>query len=865
MAPIALTTSYGSPIGYPVKKSQTAAANQDQGLSLDADGDSTPYSSTSTAVSEQGDHAQGKDLNPKAKDLVEESLPPVKPTATDTDYFTTLLASSQPTPSTKAGATVYASAVEVLEALAVQQSESVWVYDDAVQVGFGARSLAWDEKVFSVQTRQGAGLELAGYKQKKKAGITSVFATTSTLPHLLPSLSSISGGIVIHLATTAPSASLELGDSLFAPGVMKSLASLPDEWEVVFSSGREIVDAAARIYGGESRKVIHVIESTLSGRETTGIQFPSVQTTEAESFTLHNAYATEIYVAPSGHLASSLQSVGLLELKSLSPSPDSLFSALTSSDGARKTISVLGGTKADAEALKAVILGALYSASGSSKAVLPIVKAVLTSSVATAPHSNDAKTISFFTAPLSPLPQLLAHLFLSSPALTTRLAQFGSASARGVKSVLALSPSAAVTQSISVNARSDVVWVSDANVLKTTDVLAGIVEGGILVLELPWTEEEIPVKLSRKELIAIKEKKLRVFLLDLDPASPANPIREQVAFLLLYTGNRKLPGGITKVLDAFYSGNLHRDEIEDAQAALDEVDPTGWELPELEEGKVEKEKSAWEWDALPGDAGVVNLNEEEKPVLSSWDLAARHMLFREAFAVTDAKTVDPEIDGPGIAALRPSTSDETFLVTVSENRRLTPQSYDRNVFHMELDSRGTGLKYEIGEAIGIHGWNDASEVLEFCKWYGLDPDSLVSFPNPLLAGTMETRTAFQLLQQNIDLFGRPGKAFYAGLSKLATSKADAMSLKFISAPEGADLFKRMAEKETVTFADVLYKYRTARPSIEELVGLIPEIKPRHYSIASSQKAVGDKVELLIVTVDWLNSKGESGRVVEASV
>jgi sulfite reductase (NADPH) flavoprotein alpha-component len=76
-------------------------------------------------------------------------------------------------------------------------------------------------------------------------------------------------------------------------------------------------------------------------------------------------------------------------------------------------------------------------------------------------------------------------------------------------------------------------------------------------------------------------------------------------------------------------------------------------------------------------------------------------------------------------------------------------------------------------------------------------------------------------------------------------------------PEGAELFKKLAEGETVTYADVLYRYRTARPSIEELVGLIPEIKPRHYSIASSQKAVGDKVELLIVTVDWLNSKGMS--------
>ena len=856
MSPIALTTSYGSPIGYPVKNSQIAATNTNQGLSLDSDGSSTPYSTTSTAVSETGNPDENDVPSSAAKLLFKETLPPTKPARTDTDYFTNLLIASQPTSATKAGATVYASAIQVLEAFAVQQSESVWVYDDAFQIGFG-RGIIGAKNVHSVQTRSGAGLELAGYQQRNKGGRMSVFATTSTLPYLLSNLAVIQSDIIIHLATTAPSATLTLIDSLLSPGVVKSMTSLPADWEVVFASGRGIVDSAAALYGTEIRNVIHVVESTFTGREITSFKFPSPQSIDIDTFSLSNGSSSTIYVLPAGHFAATLpSSSGILSLKSVSPSPDELFAALTS-EGDRKTVLVVGGTSSDADALKAVVLAALYSASGSSKAVLPTVKAVVASTITSSPsESFSSKTISFFTGPVSPLPQLLAHLFFSSPSLTTSLAQFGSASARGVKSILSLSPVSAAAKPLHVDQRSDVVWVSDANVLKTNDVLDNITKGGILVLELPWTEEEIPVKLSRKELTAIKEKNLRVFLLDLDPTSPGNPIREQVAFLLLYTGKQKLPAGIRKVLEAFHAGNLYREEIEDAQAGLIEVDPSAWQVPELEEGKVEKEKSAWEWDALPDQAGMSDIKEDENPVRASWDLAALHLLFREAFAISEAKTMDAQSDGPGVNALRPSMADETFLVTVTENRRLTPATYDRNVFHMELDSRGTGLKYEIGEAIGIHGWNDAGEVLGFCEWYDLLPDSLVSFPNPHQTGTMETRTAFQLLQQNIDLFGRPGKAFYAALSKLATSKADAMTLKFISAPEGADLFKKMAEKETVTFADVLYRFRTARPSIEELVGLIPEIKPRHYSIASSQKAVGDKVELLIVTVDWLNSKGE---------
>ncbi|WWC65889.1 uncharacterized protein I303_108511 [Kwoniella dejecticola CBS 10117] len=865
MAPVVLTSSLTSAPGVPAGKSQIATMKADAGLNLDADGSSTPYSSSSTAVSEDG--GKSPDAKSIQKALVDASLPDASPSPTDSGYYSHLLASSLPTIHTKSGSTVFASGVEVLEAFAVKHSESVWVYDDAIQVGFGARlSELAGNKVHELQTREGAGLELAGYSTKS-SGRFSVFASVKTLPHLLPSLERINGDVVIHLSTTTIDENLEFTDGLYSAGVLKDLLSVPEGWEVVFSSsGTGLLETTAKLYGSEARKVIHVVSSTLDSREATSYTFPSPSDAPIPSTKSFDLAASQIYVVPVGKLARSIYQnlpagSTLFEFKTLSPSSEEVYNALTSAEGAeRKTVSVLGGSKADAEALKALTLSALYSASGSSKSVLPTVKSVVASTytdVVTAKEASvPGKVISFFTSPLSPLPQLLSHLFLSSPSLETRLAQFGSSAARGVKSVLSLAPSGAANQNLAVDQASDVTWINDANVIKSTDVLSSAKDGSIVVLELPWSEEEVAVKLSRSEILTIKSKNLRVFLLDLS-ASPVLPIQEQVAFLLLYTGTQRLSAGVWKVLDAFHSHQLNRDDVEVAQAALTEVRPADWEVPELEEGKTEKVKSAWEWDALPGTAGIVDVLADEKPINSTWELAARHLFFREAFAVPDAKVVDAEESAniPGINGLRPSMADETFLVTVSENRRLTPATYDRNVFHLELDTAGTGLKYEIGEAIGIHGWNDTQEVLDFCSWYGVQPDDLVTFANPLKAGTNETRTIFQLLQQNVDLFGRPGKAFYAALSKTAKAKADAMALKFISAPEGAELFQKMAEKETVTFADVLFRYKTARPSIGELIGMIPEIKPRHYSIASSQKAVGDKVELLIVTVDWTDSHG----------
>jgi len=67
----------------------------------------------------------------------------------------------------------------------------------------------------------------------------------------------------------------------------------------------------------------------------------------------------------------------------------------------------------------------------------------------------------------------------------------------------------------------------------------------------------------------------------------------------------------------------------------------------------------------------------------------------------------------------------------------------------------------------------------------------------------------------------------------------------------------MSEMDTVTYADILRQFPSAKPTIEDLVREIEEIHPRHYSIASSQNFVGDSVHLLIVTVEWQTPKGES--------
>jgi len=225
----------------------------------------------------------------------------------------------------------------------------------------------------------------------------------------------------------------------------------------------------------------------------------------------------------------------------------------------------------------------------------------------------------------------------------------------------------------------------------------------------------------------------------------------------------------------------------------------------------------------------------------AWHIAAKQLLFSEAYATqTDAT--------------RPDLPEENFVLTVTENRRLTPLDYDRNVFHLELSTKGTGLKYAVGEALGVHGFNDETEVKDFIEWYGLDPDAVVTLPDREHPHRKsEARTVFQIFQQNLDIFGKPGKAFYEALSKVATNREESRHLRFIGSAEGSATFKKWSDVDTVTYVDVLKAFPStkAKLGLSGLLREVPMIKPRHYSIASSQNFVGDSVHLLVVTVDWM--------------
>ncbi|EME48385.1 hypothetical protein DOTSEDRAFT_67444 [Dothistroma septosporum NZE10] len=394
---------------------------------------------------------------------------------------------------------------------------------------------------------------------------------------------------------------------------------------------------------------------------------------------------------------------------------------------------------------------------------------------------------------------------------------------------------------------ADVIVVGSDKLLKEYNVINSIKEGGIVLLKAAgWKDEDVEKKLSTPVRKAIASKHLSLYVLDPSKSAKVEEDNELESYLLQLTFLKLAKADLyesgLKKLKATAAGDVLDTLSQQLEEALKQVEvPEHWLTVELEENEVVPEPEDLHINSF---ASFEDLEEDVPTELHDWKVAAKGLAFKEAYGTA--------------TALRPELTVKTAIATVKEHRRLTPETYDRNIFHIEFDLGNSGVKYEIGEALGIHAENDQAEVETFIKWYGLNPEEVVEVPSREDPSVFENRTVYQAMMQNVDIFGRPPKRFYEALSEFASDDKEKTELLLLGTggnQEAQQEFKRRAEVDTVTFADVLLDFPSAHPSFHEIVRIVTPMKRREYSIASSQKVTPNSVSLLIVTVNWVDPKG----------
>lgn len=413
---------------------------------------------------------------------------------------------------------------------------------------------------------------------------------------------------------------------------------------------------------------------------------------------------------------------------------------------------------------------------------------------------------------------------------------------------------------------ADVVIVEDTSLLNFYDVTATLKEEGTLIIfvKTPLVEKDLSdkrfyiddLKLSPELLKAIATKNLTVTLLDVESIGDREETKgrtlsfvAQAAFWRAAT-NDDTQSIIRRIW------NSAGPDIELLAAVLSDTISKAFEvgvknIPKdaypkfIENENKEKEEESVQLPAFVVETSFApnqKLSESTPDVeLSNVTEISKKLVFKEAYGVS--------------RELRPDLPVNNYIVKVKNNRRVTPEDYDRYIFHIEFDISGTGMTYDIGEALGVHARNNLENVRNFLESYGLNENDIVQVPNKDNNQFLESRTVLQAFVENLDIFGKPPKRFYESLVEFCTDEKDKKKLEELVSPAGATELKRFQDVEYYTYADIFELFPSARPSVGDLVKIIAPLKRREYSIASSQKVHPNEVHLLIVVVDWIDNKG----------
>ncbi|KAE9290637.1 Sulfite reductase [NADPH] flavoprotein component [Phytophthora fragariae] len=414
--------------------------------------------------------------------------------------------------------------------------------------------------------------------------------------------------------------------------------------------------------------------------------------------------------------------------------------------------------------------------------------------------------------------------------------------------------------------QADVVVVTRREVLSHYDVARSVKQGGKLLVLADWkTSDDVDERAAFKQQVASRD----IQLLVVDTVELASRVEDDdVAAVGLQTAFFKASGlydesVVLALLEAQFPAEKHSALRSFVSAVWGDVLALSYPSSEWLSATDVDEKAATQ--PLTAFSSVATSKVPFASSAESVSAASKAAGKRRSYAEVSRETKTAwQLMFPSAFEARHGVRDHvTDLVTVTKWERLTPEDYSRNVFHIEMDTTNTAIKYRIGEALAVFAHNDEKDVVKFLQSYNVEPEALVALPvahkkkkGEVASGpSEETLTYFQLFSHVLDIFGRPSKKFYQALLECATDEKEKTTLAALLDADGKDEYKRRVD-ETVTFAELLEEFPSARPTLADLLTLVPRIKPRHYSIASSMKMNPTSVHLLIVVHDWTSPSGK---------
>ncbi|ESO92772.1 hypothetical protein LOTGIDRAFT_216443 [Lottia gigantea] len=201
--------------------------------------------------------------------------------------------------------------------------------------------------------------------------------------------------------------------------------------------------------------------------------------------------------------------------------------------------------------------------------------------------------------------------------------------------------------------------------------------------------------------------------------------------------------------------------------------------------------------------------------------------------------------------------EHPFYAELISNERITAKDHFQDVRHIKFNIKGSNISYKPGDVVMIAPQNNPKTIDSFLHLLGLNGNDVfyleMNDPDYLLPTTLPSPCTIRYLLTNyLDISGVPRRYFFKLLSYFSTDEREKEKLEELSSSEGQQDLYNYCNRLKRTTLEVLQDFPQTCPRIpfDYLFDLIPPLKPRAFSIASSQKAYPDEIHILMAVVEY---------------
>ncbi|XP_054854026.1 NADPH-dependent diflavin oxidoreductase 1 isoform X3 [Eublepharis macularius] len=198
-----------------------------------------------------------------------------------------------------------------------------------------------------------------------------------------------------------------------------------------------------------------------------------------------------------------------------------------------------------------------------------------------------------------------------------------------------------------------------------------------------------------------------------------------------------------------------------------------------------------------------------------------------------------------------------FAARMVSNRRVTAESHFQDVRLIQFDVTGSGMEYLAGDVVMIQPRNAPEDVQLFCDLLRLDPDKCfvlkpTESDTPLPPLLPQPCTVRRLVSHYLDISCVPRRSFFELLSYFSPNELEQEKLREFSSAQGQEDLYAYCNRPRRTTLEVLcdFPHTTCAIPSDYILDLIPRIRPRAFSIASSTLALPNRIEILLAVVQY---------------